>query len=96
MSRSNTHKTIFAYQVLLLLAAAIWGLGTVVVKDTVSLIPPAWLVGIRFTSAGVIFCALFLPRLVKIARAGGFPTICVRGWRSGCSSSSRICSTLEG
>lgn len=73
MSRSNTHKTIFAYQVLLLLAAAIWGLGTVVVKDAVSLIPPAWLVGIRFTSAGVIFCALFLPRLVKIARAGRLP-----------------------
>ena len=39
------------YKAFLLVAAAIWGLGTVVIKSTVDEFPPAWLVGVRFTVA---------------------------------------------
>ena len=45
---------LWTYKALLLAAAAIWGLGTVVIKATVDTFPPAWLVGVRFTAAGII------------------------------------------
>lgn len=54
----------------LLAAAAIWGLGTVVIKDTVYTVPPAWLVGIRFFFAGVILSVAILPRLRRRLDAG--------------------------
>lgn len=63
-------RTARLYGALLLLAAAIWGLGTVVIKGTVDEFPALWLVGLRFLSAGLIFCALFSPRLVRLAREG--------------------------
>lgn len=44
----------WSYKAMLVLAAAIWGLGTVVVKDTVDALPPFWLVGIRFFFSGII------------------------------------------
>lgn len=53
-----------------MLAAAVWGLGTVVIKDTVGEFSPSWLVGIRFFSAGVIACVVFARRFVRLARAG--------------------------
>ena len=59
-----------AWGALLLLAAAIWGLGTVVVKDTVGELPPLWLVGIRFLAAGVLFCVALAPRMARLAREG--------------------------
>ncbi len=58
------------YPSLLLFAAAIWGLGTVFIKGIVAEIPPFWLVGGRFFSAGLVFCALFAPQLAKLAREG--------------------------
>lgn len=76
MSRSTTPspaapgRTARLYGALLLFAAAIWGLGTVVIKDTVGEFPALWLVGIRFLSAGVIFCVLLAPRLARLAREG--------------------------
>ena len=76
MSRSTTPspaapgRTARLYGALLLFAAAIWGLGTVVIKDTVGEFPALWLVGIRFLSAGVIFCVLLAPRLTRLAREG--------------------------
>lgn len=48
----------WSYKAMLVLAAAIWGLGTVVVKDTVNALPPLWLVGIRFFFSGVILFAV--------------------------------------
>ncbi len=45
---------LWGYKALLVLAAAIWGLGTVVVKETVNALPPLWLAGIRLFFAGVI------------------------------------------
>ena len=56
------------FQALLLAAAAIWGLSTVVLKGAVDALPPAWLVGIRFTVAGLVFCAAFAPRIARLAR----------------------------
>lgn len=50
---------------MLVLAAAIWGLGTVVIKDAVNVIPPFWLVGIRFLSAGVLLSLVLLPRMTR-------------------------------
>lgn len=58
------------YPLLLLLAAAIWGLGTVLIKGIVAEIPPFWLVGGRFFSAGLVFCVLFAPQLARLAREG--------------------------
>lgn len=58
------------YSLLLLLAAAIWGLGTVCIKGIVAEIPPFWLVGGRFFSAGIVLCAIFAPQLAKLAREG--------------------------
>lgn len=50
---------------MLVLAAAIWGLGTVVIKDAVDVIPPFWLVGIRFLSAGILLSLVLLPRMMR-------------------------------
>lgn len=48
---------------MLVLASAIWGLGTIVIKDAVDEFPTAWLVGIRFFSAGVLLSLVLLPRM---------------------------------
>lgn len=48
----------WSYKGMLVLAAAIWGLGTVVVKDTVDALPPLWLVGVRFFFSGLILLAV--------------------------------------
>lgn len=61
----HTARSLWAYKGFLLLAAAIWGLGTVVIKSTVDTFPPAWLVGVRFTAAGIILGAIMLPRFRK-------------------------------
>lgn len=60
-SAQHKHRRIpaWVYKSMLVLAAAIWGMGTVVLKDTVTAFPPLWLVGIRFVSAGVILLAVF-------------------------------------
>ena len=55
-------RPLWAYKGFLLVAAAIWGLGTVVIKSTVDSFPPAWLVGVRFTGAGIILGLVMLPR----------------------------------
>lgn len=68
MNRLTQHLNALKYPALLLLAAAIWGLGTVFIKGIVEEIPPFWLVGGRFFSAGLIFCVLFAPQLIKLAK----------------------------
>ena len=55
----------WAYKAALLLAAAIWGMGTVVIKSTVDEFPPAWIVGVRFTFAGIILGIATAPRIVR-------------------------------
>ena len=56
---------LWTYKAFLLVAAAIWGLGTVVIKSTVDAFPPAWIVGVRFTAAGIILGVVMLPRFRK-------------------------------
>lgn len=58
----HTPRSLWTYKAFLLVAAAIWGLGTVVIKSTVDEFPPAWLVGVRFTAAGIILGVVMLPR----------------------------------
>lgn len=53
----------FAYKALIVVATAIWGVSFVVMKDAVDVISPAWLLGIRFTLAGVILCAILWRRV---------------------------------
>ena len=60
--RLHTDRPLWMYKALLLLAAAIWGLGTVVIKSTVDAFPPAWIVGVRFTAAGILLGIVMLPR----------------------------------
>ena len=56
-------KPQWAYKGYLLIAAAIWGMGTVVIKSTVDSFSPAWIVGVRFTLAGLILAVVLFPRL---------------------------------
>ena len=55
----------WAYMGMLLAAAAFWGMGTVVIKDTIDTFPPLWLVGIRFTLAGLISTAVCWRRVKR-------------------------------
>lgn len=70
MASFRTHVARLKYEALLLLAAAIWGMATVVIKGTVDAFPPSWLVCIRFTLAGIICCFLFASRIAKLKREG--------------------------
>ena len=56
---------VWAYELMLVTAAAIWGFGTVVIKDALDVIPPFWLVGLRFLSAGALLSVVLLPRVLK-------------------------------
>lgn len=58
----HTTHSLWRYKAFLLIAAAIWGLGTVVIKATVDAFPPAWLVGVRFTGAGILLGIIMFPR----------------------------------
>lgn len=58
-----------AYKAFLLTAAAIWGLGTVVIKDTVDVLTPSWIVGIRFFFAGLVLAFAIAPRLPRLLNA---------------------------
>ncbi|MFR1641006.1 MAG: DMT family transporter [Eggerthellaceae bacterium] len=53
----------WAYKALIVFATIIWGYSFVVMKDVVEVLPPAWLLGIRFTSAGLILLAVLWKRV---------------------------------
>ena len=53
------------YKALIVLATIIWGFSFVVMKDAVEVIPPAWLLGIRFTLAGILLLAVLARRVRK-------------------------------
>ena len=38
----------FVYKILLVVVTAIWGYSFVVMKEVVDVLPPAWLLGVRF------------------------------------------------
>ncbi|MDO4807460.1 MAG: DMT family transporter [Coriobacteriales bacterium] len=45
------------------MAALLWGGSFVVLKDTLDVISPAWLMAIRFALAGVVMVSVFFPRV---------------------------------
>lgn len=65
----------WAYKLLIVCATAVWGVSFVFMKDVVSAIEPAWLLGIRFTCAGLILLAILRRRVAgafspKVLAAG--------------------------
>ncbi len=53
----------WVYKLLIVFATAIWGLSFVIMKDVVECLPPAWLLGIRFFTAGLILLAVLWRRV---------------------------------
>ena len=62
---SHNEIPLWVLKLALLLAAAIWGLGTVVIKSTVDEFSPVWLVGVRFLGAGLILGLLAFPKITR-------------------------------
>lgn len=54
---------VWVYKILLILATMIWGFSFVVMKEAVSVLPAAWLLGLRFLSAGVILFVILYKRV---------------------------------
>lgn len=52
-----------AYKCAIVLATIIWGFSFVVMKDVTETLPSAWLLGIRFTAAGLLAVALLWKRV---------------------------------
>lgn len=55
----------WVYKVAIVAATIIWGYSFVAMKDAVTVIPPAWLLGIRFLLAGVLLTAILWKRVRK-------------------------------
>ena len=55
----------WAYKAAIVVATIIWGYSFVAMKDVVSVLPPAWLLGFRFTFAGVLLTAILWKRVRK-------------------------------
>ena len=55
----------WAYKAAIVVATIIWGYSFVAMKDVVSVLPPAWLLGFRFTFAGVLLTAILWKRVCK-------------------------------
>ncbi|MEY8561497.1 DMT family transporter [Eggerthellaceae bacterium 3-80] len=47
------------YKLLIVAATIIWGLSFVFMKDAVDVLPPAWLIGVRFMATGLILAVVF-------------------------------------
>lgn len=58
------------YKLMLVAAAAIWGGSFVVLKGAIEIVPPSWLLGIRFLLAGVIMLLVFRRRVLRVLDAG--------------------------
>ena len=56
---------LYVFKILLVAATAIWGVSFVVMKEVVEALPPAWLLGIRFTCAGIILFAILHRRVIR-------------------------------
>lgn len=65
MAFTGKHIPTFVYELMLVFASIIWAMGTIVIKDAVYVIDPYWLVGLRFTSAGILLSLVLLPHMVK-------------------------------
>lgn len=65
MGLKSLHTPSWFYKALMILATAIWGLGTVVIKSTVDEVSPAWIVGFRFLVAGIILGTVVVTKMIK-------------------------------
>lgn len=54
---------VWGYKLLILSAAIMWGLSFVVMKDTVAVMKPCWIIGIRFLLCALIFLIIFFKRI---------------------------------
>ena len=61
--KRNRRVPVGVYKLLLVFATIIWGLSFVVMKDTVDVLEPAYLIGFRFLACGVLLSALFFRRM---------------------------------
>lgn len=57
---------VFVYKILIVVATIIWGFSFVVMKNVVEVLPPTWLLGIRFTSAGLLLLAILWRRVRRV------------------------------
>ncbi|MDR2514381.1 MAG: DMT family transporter [Christensenellaceae bacterium] len=53
----------------LLLAALIWGFAFVIVKNTVDLVPPFYMMALRFTLAGALMALIFMKKMIRLSLA---------------------------
>lgn len=61
----SMHIPTWGYKVLIVVATIIWGFSFVVMKDVVEVLPAAWLLGIRFTFAGILLFAVLAHRVAR-------------------------------
>ncbi|WP_165056550.1 MULTISPECIES: DMT family transporter [unclassified Adlercreutzia] len=54
------------YKLMIVVATVIWGFSFVVMKDAVSVLEPAWLIGVRFALTAVVLTAVFF-RHMRVA-----------------------------
>ncbi|MBR3328457.1 MAG: DMT family transporter [Atopobiaceae bacterium] len=54
------------YKLMLVLAAALWGGSFVVLKGALDVVPPSWLLGIRFVIAGCVMLLVFWRRVARM------------------------------
>lgn len=66
----DAHKHRPPYKLMLVLAAALWGGSFVVLKDVFDVMPPSWLLGMRFVLSGLVMAALFHRRLARTLDRG--------------------------
>ena len=52
----------------LLAATLLWGTSFVVLKDTLALVPPNFLIALRFTGAGIFLAIIFWKRLLGVTK----------------------------
>ena len=62
----NLAKRNTLVKVMLFSAAIIWGLSFIVIKDTIDIVPPLFLMALRFLLAALMLSAIFFKRLKKI------------------------------
>ena len=55
----------WVYKLLIVLATIIWGFSFVVMKDVVAVLPPAWLLGMRFLFAGALLLVILRKRIMR-------------------------------
>jgi len=78
MARYSKQQILAAFGVVL--TTLIWGGGFVVTKDAIGLIPPIYLMAVRFTAAGAALTVIFFKRIVKIKKPDLKPGVILGCW----------------